>query len=379
MSKRQKAKEGGFSPNSSKPKSEGDSPPIKKKSGLENPPAGGEFFFYQTEDGRTRIECRFEEETVWLTQALMSELYQVSVPTVNEHLKTLYADDELNPAATIRKFRIVRQEGTREVARVIDHFNLDAILSVGFRVRSKRGSQFRRWAIQTLQEYLVKGFVMDDERLKSPPVPGASPVPDYFDELLERIRDIRVSERRMYLRVREIFALAADYEPTNKETTQFFRIIQNKLPFAATGKTAAELIAGRVDHTRPNMGLTVWKGEIVRKGDVTVAKNYLNKGEIDDLNRIVTMWLDFAEDQAKRRKQVFLRQWQEKLDDFLKFNDRNVLEHAGSVSKKDADEKAQTEYEYFAARRREQLEDQGARETIKTLEILEKRTEKDGE
>lgn len=333
---------------------------------------GGEIVFYQTEDGRTRIECRFEDETVWLSQALMADLFQTTPQNITQHLKSLYEDGEIDEQATCKEYLQVRSEGNRSVQRSVKHYNLEAILSVGYRVRSKRGMQFRRWATQTLQEYLVKGFAMDDERLKNPPVPGASPVPDYFDELLERIRDIRASERRMYLRVREIFSLAADYEPSSKETTQFFRIIQNKLHFAATGKTAAELIAERADSSKPHMGLTVWKGDIVRKGDVTVAKNYLNKDEIDGLNRIVTMWLDFAEDQAMRRKQIFFRQWQERLDEFLVFNDRNVLSDAGSVSKKEADQKAKAEYEAFAARRREQLEDQGARDTLRALEDLDK-------
>lgn len=330
----------------------------------------GEFILYTTENGQTRIECRFENETIWLSQALMAELFDRDVRTINEHLKNLYEERELAPEATIRKFRIVRQEGERSVTRVIDHYNLEAILAVGFRVKSPRGTQFRRWANTRLQEYLVKGFTMDDERLKNPPVSGAGPVPDYFSELLERIRDIRASERRMYLRVREIFSLAADYDPKAKETTRFFRIIQNKLHYAATGQTAAELIADRADADKPNMGLTVWKGGIVRKGDVTTAKNYLNENEIDELNRIVVMWLDYAEDQARRRKQVFLRDWQDKLDQFLEFNERDVLSGAGSVSKKCANEKAALEYEKYNDRRRQQLEEDGAADTIRQLEQL---------
>jgi hypothetical protein len=207
-------------------------------------PQPGEFLLYETEDGRSRVECRFIEDSLWLTQAQMAELFQVRVPTINEHLKTLYAEGEIQPEATIRKFLMVRQEGQRQVSRSIDHHNLDAILAVGYRVRSTRGTQFRRWATERLREYLVKGFVLDDERLKNPPV-GGSAVPDRFDELLERIRDIRASERRMYLRVREIFAMAADYAPSLPETTRFFRFIQNKLHFAVTGRTAAELIAER--------------------------------------------------------------------------------------------------------------------------------------
>ncbi len=331
----------------------------------------GEFLLYTTEDGQSRVECRFENETLWLSQALMAQLFDRDVRTINEHLQNLFEEAELAPEATIRKFRIVRQEGSRRVARVIEHYNLEAILAVGFRVKSPRGTQFRRWANTRLQEYLVKGFTMDDERLRNPPAEGRG-VPDYFDELLERIRDIRASERRVYLRVREIFALAADYEPSKKNTTAFFKTIQNKLHFAATGKTAAELIRERADASQPNMGLTVWKGGVVRKADVTVAKNFLKNEEIDELNRIVVMWLDFAEDQARRRKQVFLRDWQAKLDEFLRFNDRDVLKNAGTVSKKAADEHARTEYEAFAQRRREFLEAEAARDEIKRIEGIAK-------
>lgn len=201
----------------------------------------GEFIMFASGDGKVRVECRFESETIWLSQASIAELYDKDVRTINEHLINIFSDGELGQNSTIRKFRIVRQEGKRQVSREIEHYNLEAILAVGYRVRSTRGTQFRQWATQTLQEFLIKGFVMDDERLKNPPV-GSSAVPDYFDEMLERIRDIRASERRVYLRVREIFALAADYQPSLKETTQFFQTIQNKLHFACTGLTAAELI-----------------------------------------------------------------------------------------------------------------------------------------
>lgn len=316
----------------------------------------GEFMLYTTEDGRSRVECRFQHETIWLSQALISELFQVSVPTVNEHLANIYAEGELAAIRTIRKFRIVRIEGTREVSREIEHYDLDAILAVGYRVRSERGTLFRQWATARLKEYLVKGFTMDDERLKNPPVAGSG-LPDYFDELLERIRDIRASEKRMYLRVREIFALAGDYGAISSENVAvFFQTIQNKLHFAATGKTAAELIAGRVDAQKSNMGLTTWKGGVVRKGDVGTAKNYLTAEEIDELNRIVVMWLDYAEDQARRRKQVFLKDWETKLEAFLRFNERAVLDGKGTVSHADAVRKAEAEYEEFAARRRALLE-----------------------
>ncbi len=332
-----------------------------------HPMPPGEFLLYETEDGRTRVECRFVEDSLWLTQALMAELFQKDVRTINEHLKNIFDEKELEPESTIRKFRIVREEGSRQVNRNIDHYNLDAILAVGYRVRSPRGTQFRRWATERLREYLVKGFTLDDERLKNPPVAGSA-VPDRFDELLERIRDIRASERRMYLRVREIFAMAADYAPTLPETTKFFQLIQNKLHFAVTGKTAAELILERADSNQPNMGLTTWKSGSVQKTDVTVAKNYLRENEIGELNRIVTMWLDFAEDQARRRKEVFLKDWAEKLDAFLSFNERNVLDGAGSASKKRADAYAHAEYEQFAVQRRALLEAEGTEFNMKTLE-----------
>ena len=326
----------------------------------------GEFLLYVTEDGRTRVECRFQDATIWLSQALIAELFAVTPQNVTMHLQALYADGEINEAATCKDYLQVRREGAREVRRMVRHYNLDAILAVGYRVRSERGIQFRRWATERLSEYLVKGFTMDDERLKRPPVAG-SDVPDYFDELLERIRDIRASERRMYLRVREIFALAGDYT-TLPETKVFFQTIQNKLHFAATGKTAAELIAGRADGAMPNMGLTTWKGPVVRKADATIAKNYLSEQEIDELNRIVVMWLDFAEDQARRRKQVFLKNWETKLGDFLRFNERSVLAGKGCVRHSDAVQKAETEYEEFATRRRALLEAEAERAQQQDLE-----------
>jgi len=322
-----------------------------------------EIVLYKTEDGRTRIECRFENETIWLTQKLIAELFQKDVRTINEHIQNLFAEGELTADSVIRKFRITASDGKTYEAQ---HYNLDVVVSVGYRVKSPRGTQFRQWATARLSEYLVKGFTMDDERLKNPPGPG---VPDYFDELLERIRDIRASERRVYLRVREILALAADYAATPPEVAQlFFQTIQNKLHFAATGKTAPELIAERADAAKPNMGLTSWKGAVVRKGDVTVAKNYLEEGEIAELNRIVVMFLDFAEDQARRRKQVYLKDWKTKLDEFLRFNDRNVLPNAGKIAREAAEEMAEQEYERFSERRRAEIESQAERDAMKHLE-----------
>jgi len=323
-----------------------------------------EIVLYRTEDGQTRVECRFEEENIWLTQALMAELFQTSVPNINLHIRNILAESELAAEGTIKDYLIVQLEGARQVRRPVKHYSLEMILAVGYRVQSPRGTQFRQWATTRLKEYLVKGFVLDDQRLKNPPGPG---VPDYFDELLERIRDIRASERRMYLRVRELFALAADYDPKLEDVQAFFQTAQNKLHFAVTGKTAPELIAKRADAGKPNMGLTAWKSGTVRRTDVTVAKNYLTEPEISELNRVVTMFLDYAEDQAKRRKQVFLRDWERKLDDFLRFNERGVLPDLGSVSREEADRKAMEEYERFADRRRA-LEEAATEKALGELE-----------
>ncbi|MDP2853808.1 MAG: virulence RhuM family protein [Smithellaceae bacterium] len=333
----------------------------------DNLPVKSEFLVYQTEDGRIKIDVRLEDETVWLTQQIMADLFQTTQQNVSLHIRNIYEEGELNEDSTHKKYLSVRREGKRSIKRQLDYYNLDMIISVGYRVKSHVATRFRIWATQRLKEYIVKGFVMDDERLKNPPVAGSA-IPDYFDEMLERIRDIRASERRMYLRVKEIFVMAGDYDPSWSETNKFFSIIQNKLHFAATGLTAAELIKGRADHSQPNMGLTSWKAGEVRKTDVTIAKNYLKEEEIDGLNRIVVMWLDYAEDQAKRRKQVFMKDWEQKLDEFLKFNDRKVLPDAGSVSKKDADGFAKDEYDRFAERRRDYKESIGEEESIKQLE-----------
>ena len=333
--------------------------------GAMEPTPASDLILYQTEDGKTRIQCRFEDESIWLTQAQIAELYQKDVKTINEHLLNIYEDKELDEDSTIRKFRIVRLEGKREVTREISHYSLQAILAVGFRVRSKRGTQFRQWANERLSEYLVKGFAMDDQRLKEPVTSG---LPDYFDELLERIRDIRASEQRLYLRVKDILALAADYQPSNSETQKMFQTVQNKLHFAVTGLTAPEIIAKRLNPELPNMGLTCWKGSRVLKGDVKVAKNYLTENEIKELNRIVGMFLDYAEDQAQRRKQVFLKDWPERLDAFLSFNDRDVLPGLGSISRDAAEQQAFAAYDQFNERRRLVAEDQGALDAMAALE-----------
>ena len=304
-----------------------------------------EIILYQTEDGRTRIQCRFENETLWLTQALIAELFQVTVPTVNEHLKSIYAEGELPDGATIRRFRIVRTEGRREVVREIEHYNLDAVLAVGYRVRSHRGTQFRQWATARLSEYLVKGFTMDDERLKNSPGKGQK---DYFDELLERIRDIRSSERRFYQKVLDIYATSVDYLPDAEQSQRFFAMVQNKMHWAAHGHTAAEVIAERADAARPFMGLqTTRPGGIVRRDDVAIAKNYLTEDELQVLNRIVNLYIEYAELQALERRPMTMQDWIAKLDEFMRISGRELLDHAGGMSAEQARLKAEHEYERY--------------------------------
>ena len=327
---------------------------------------------YQTEDGQTKLEVFLKNDTAWLTQKMMAELFQVTVPTINEHIKNIFDEGELTSQATVREFLIVQNEGTRQVSRQVDFFNLEMILAIGYRVRSRRGTQFRAWATERLNEYLVKGFTMDDERLKQ----GNNIGSDYFDEILERIRDIRSSEKRFYQKIRDIYKLAADYDPKAEETLEFFKIVQNKLHFAISGKTAAELINERVDAEKPNMGLTSWKGAKVRPGDVTIAKNYLNEKELDQLNRIVSMYLDFAEDQAKRHRQIFMRDWRTKLDAFLKFNERDILGHAGTVTKEVADVMALEQYEAFNAHRLKKEAEADALADDEALKMLEQKAAK---
>ena len=331
--------------------------------------SASDLVLYRTEDGRDRIEVHLEDETVWLSQAAMADLFETTVPNINIHLKNIFEEGELHEEATFKDYLIVRQEGSREVQRTVKHYNLEAIIAVGYRVRSRRGTQFRRWATERLREYLVKGFAMDDERLKA----GSNIGSDYFDELLERIRDIRASEKRFYQKIRDIYALAVDYDPSAEDTQNFFRVVQNKIHFAVSGKTAAELIAERADAKKPNMGLTAWKSDKVRKGDVTIAKNYLNEDELTILNRLVTMYLDFAEDQAKRQRQIFQRNWRDKLDAFLRLTDRDVLQNAGRVKKELADKLAQEQYEVFHASR---LTEEGRRAELEHEEELHRLEER---
>lgn len=304
---------------------------------------------FTSEDGQIRLQLKLVDETLWLTQRQIADLYEKSPPTINEHLKNIYEDGELEPHATIRKFRIVAREGARDVERLLDHYNLEAVLTVGYRVRSNRGIQFRQWATQVLKEYLVKGFAMDDERLKDPSRDMAG---DYFDELLERIRDIRASERRFYQKITDIYATASDYNSKVPISQQFFASVQNKLHWAIHGHTAAELVAERADSDQSNMGLTSWKGGRVNKADVSVAKNYLTQDELKSLNRIVTMYLDYAESQAERRQATTMTEWVNKLDAFLQFNDHNVLQDAGRISHDVAKQLAEEQYKQFSEQRR---------------------------
>ncbi len=329
----------------------------------------GELILYTTEDGGTRIRLRAEGGTVWLSQLEMADLFQTSVPNINMHVKNVLEEGELSESATIKESLIVRQEGTRQVRRAVKLYNLDMILAVGYRVRSHRGTQFRQWATTHLREFLVKGFVMDDERLKDP---GGW---DYFDELIQRIRDIRASEKRFYQKIRDIYATAVDYDGTTEQAQRFFAKTQNKMLWAITGHTAAELIAARSDSSQPNMGLTSWKGGRVRRGDVGVAKNYLQQPEVDALNRIVVMYLDYAESMALRRKTMTMQEWADKLDAFLAFNEREVLTHAGRVSAEMAEQLALERYTEFEAKRRDAERLAADAEDVAALERLEQQLE----
>jgi len=306
---------------------------------------GGEFLLYQTEDGRTCVQCRLEDETLWLTQAQIADLYQTTPQNVTLHLKAIYSEGELAEAATCKDYLQVRNEGGREVTRELRHYRLEAILAVGYRVRGHRGTQFRQWATAHLSEFLVKGFTMDDERLKNPRGKGQK---DYFDELLDRVREIRSSERRFYQKVLDIYATSLDYTPDNDLSHQFFATVQNKMHFATHGHTAAEIIHARADAGAPHMGLQSTRpGGIVRKDDVSIAKNYLTRDELQVLERIVSMYIDYAELQALERNAMTMRDWVAKLDDFLKASGRKLLEHAGTISADAAKAKAEAEYERY--------------------------------
>jgi hypothetical protein len=302
---------------------------------------------YTDANGKVKIEVIFEGETFWLSQKKMAELFGVSISTINEHLQNIFSSNELAADSTIRKFRIVQREGNREVNREIDFYNLDAIIGVGYRVNSFQATQFRKWATATLKEFIIKGFVLDDERLKQ----GQRFGKDYFDELLERIREIRASERRFYQKITDIYAQCSmDYDKNAPQTQAFYQTVQNKLEWAITGKTAAELVHSRADAAKPNMGLQTWEnapsGKILKR-DVGIAKNYLEEPEIKALDRVVAMYLDYAENQAARNIAMKMADWIQKLDAFLQFNEYDVLQNAGKISRAVADQLAYQEFEKF--------------------------------
>jgi hypothetical protein len=325
---------------------------------------------YRTEDGLTELQLKSIDGTVWLTQSEIAELFQTTPQNITLHIKAIYEEGELEQAATCKDYLQVQMEGSRQVKRQLMHYNLNMMLAVGYRIKSSRGTQFRIWATTTLREYLVKGFVMNDERLKNP---NGTP---YFDEFLERIREIRASEKLFYQKVRDVYTKSMDYDPKSDEAQRFFRTIQNKMLYAVTGMTAAELVKHRSDAALPNMGLTHWegsqKGRKVRKSHVITAKNYLVEEEIANLNRIVTMFLDVAEDTAKNQQAMYMKDWEQRLDEFLQFNKRSVLNGAGQVSHDHAAQIAHERYATFDLHRREQESIQAEREAADDLKELEK-------
>jgi hypothetical protein len=309
----------------------------------------GELILYTTEDGRSQIQLRAADQTVWLTQLEMAELFDASKQNISLHLKNLFEDGELDAEATVKESLTVQVEGSREVRRPVTLYNLDAILAVGYRVRSPRGVQFRRWASTVLKEFLLKGFAMDDERLKNP-----DGRPDYFDEMLARIRDIRASEKRFYQKVRELFALSVDYDKSDRPTQQFFAAVQNLLLFAVTGQTAAELVSARANPMDPNFGLLAWKGDKVRKTDILVAKNYLTEDEIDTLNRLVVIFLETAELRAKSRKETRMAFWRENVEQIITSNGFALLHGKGRISHEQMEVDTEARYFEYDERRKQQ-------------------------
>jgi hypothetical protein len=338
---------------------------------------GGEILLYQTEDGRSRIEVRMQAETVWLSLNQMAALFQRDKSVISRHIKGIFSEGELERRATVANFATVQREGSREVARGVEYFNLDVIISVGYRVKSHRGTQFRIWATQRLREYLIKGFTLDDERLKQA---GGG---NYFDELLARIRDIRSSEKVFWRKVLDIYATSIDYDPNAEVSQRFFSTVQNKMHWAAHGHTAAEIVHQRADASLPHMGLTSWAGARPRQEDAEIAKNYLTAEELDTLNRIVTAYLEFAELQALNRKPMYMGGWVAKMDEFLRLSGRELLAHAGGISHEEALAKARAEYERY---RNAHLNDASpveeyflqAFKTVQRLAVPRKRTKKKG-
>ncbi len=322
-----------------------------------------QIIIYQNEDGETKLDVRFQDETVWLTQKLMAELFQTTPQNITIHLKNIFEEGELEEKATCKDFLQVQIEGKREVKRERQFYNLDAIISVGYRIKSNVATKFRQWATSQLREYIVKGFVLDDERLKNPDLPF-----DYFEELTQRIQDIRTSEKRFYRKITDIYATSVDYDPTLDISIGFFKTVQNKLHWAITGNTASEIITERADSTKENMGLTNWRGVNIRKSDVSVAKNYLKEDEISALNNLVEQYLIFAQGQAMRRVPMYMNSWIEKLNSFLTLNDREILTNAGSISHEIGKENAEREYKVFKENKQNTIEEGDFEKAIKKIE-----------
>ena len=346
---------------------------MKRKKQIVKQNSFTEFLLYTTPNGKVKVEIFLRNENIWLTQVKIAELFGIDRSVVTKHLQNIFKEGELDKKSTSAKIAQVQNEGQRQITRDVEFYNLDAIISVGYRVSSRQATQFRIWATERLKEYIIKGFTMDDERLKDPDHIFGK---DYFEEQLARIRDIRSSERRMYQKITDIYAqCSADYDPNEEITKQFFATVQNKLHFAITGKTAAEIVHERVDSTKPYMGLTVWKNSPkgrIRESDAVIAKNYLNEKELDLLNRIVTMYLDYAEMQAKREIIMYMKDWVAKLDAFLKFNEQQILDNARRITHEIAEELALKEYEKFRIKQDKNYISDFDREVKKLLEKAKK-------
>lgn len=327
-----------------------------------------QIIIYQTESGETKLDVRFQDETVWLTQKLMAELFQTSSQNITIHLKNIFEEGELDENSTCKDFLQVQKEGSREVKRKQKFYNLDAIISVGYRIKSHVATRFRQWATQHIREFIVKGFVLDDERLKNPDLPF-----DYFEELERRIQDIRTSEKRFYQKITDIYATSVDYDPTLNISIDFFKTVQNKLHWAITGKTTSEIITERADSSKENMGLTNWRGDKIRKSDVSIAKNYLEEEELSSLNNLVEQYLIFAQGQAMRRIPMYMKDWIEKLNGFLTLNDREILNNAGSISHELAKENAEREYKKFKETQRKMITESDFDKVIKKIETKKKK------
>ncbi len=333
-----------------------------------------EILLYQTEDGQTKIEVRLEDETVWLSQVQMAELFQTTKQNISLHIKNVFDEGELQESSTVKDYLTVQTEGKREVQRSLMIYNLDVIISVAYRVKSHRGTQFRIWATTQLREYLIKGFVLNDERLKE-----TGQANKYFDELLERIRDIRSSEKIFYAKIKDIYTTAIDYNPNTEESHLFFKSVQNKMHWAIHGHTASEIIYKRVDSKKQNLGLTNWQNAPhgkIRKTDVSIAKNYLSEDELKDLNLIVDQYLSFAELQARNRKPMYMKDWISKLHDFMTLNDKEILDHAGTISAKMAKELAESEFEKYRKSRIEIEDVQELKQLEEGLKELEQKKKK---